>query len=313
MGDSLQRLRPNVWGTDPTAWTANSPTPGAIQSSDDSASVVARHIFYNHSRPDGFDPAADVSDDRAIAPDKSALLPGEKASFENYTSYTRGINGIMIDIAGADDPSQLALAENFAFHVGNDELPDAWPEAPTPKNVTVRPGVGIDGADRVTIIWADAAIVNTWLQVRVRATLATGLSEDNVFYFGNAIGETGNSAEDAIVNKLDEIRARTFRRGLANLATIEDPHDFNRDRLVNVADQIIARNHRSSLADRLRLIAPPALPGLLAEADTLAKAVFEDVPPQFDWLAEIEIPAHDAIELTPRHRAIDKLLASFWG
>ena len=40
-------------------------------------------------------------DDAAIATDKTALLPGETASLANYTSYSRGINGIMVDLIGA--------------------------------------------------------------------------------------------------------------------------------------------------------------------------------------------------------------------
>ena len=69
------------------------------------STVSSRELFYNNSSFDGKDPAANASDDAAIAqnPDgsaKQALLPGQTASFANYTSYNKGINGVMIDVAG---------------------------------------------------------------------------------------------------------------------------------------------------------------------------------------------------------------------
>ena len=67
--------------------------------------MAARHLFYNDS---AFDDASDgLTDDDAIATDpalagdpeqvKSALLPGGPVSFKNYSNFSRGINGLMID------------------------------------------------------------------------------------------------------------------------------------------------------------------------------------------------------------------------
>lgn len=47
------------------------------------ATIVGRGIFYNNWAFDGNDPAPNVLDDLAIATDKSALLPGETATFAN--------------------------------------------------------------------------------------------------------------------------------------------------------------------------------------------------------------------------------------
>ncbi|UCC39887.1 MAG: DUF1460 domain-containing protein, partial [Candidatus Aminicenantes bacterium] len=64
------------------------------------------------------------------------------------TSYSRGINGIMIDFAALPgDPT----ADDFQFKVGNDDNPDAWPAAPKPIHITVRTGEGVGGSDRVAI------------------------------------------------------------------------------------------------------------------------------------------------------------------
>ena len=171
------------------------------------AGIVAHHVFYNNSDWDGNDPAAGAGDDAAIATDKFALLPGGTAAFANYTSYSRGINGIMIDIAALANPGGLTDAD-FVFKVGNDDDPGSWAAAPAPVNdiaADVRLGAGVDGSDRVTIIWADNAIEKQWLQVTVLDTVNTGLPEADVFYFGNMPGDaTGNGA----TNGFDLLRVR---------------------------------------------------------------------------------------------------------
>ena len=58
-----------------------------------------------------------------VAPDKTALLPSQTASFANYTSFDRGINVVVIDV---DGPVGELDAADFVFRVGNDNNPDAW-------------------------------------------------------------------------------------------------------------------------------------------------------------------------------------------
>ena len=236
------------------AYRGLAPDIGAFETSAPTT-VVDRHIFYNRSAFDGEDLSANATDDIAIAPDKIAMQPGQAAGFANYTSYSRGINGIMCDIAGL--PSTLD-AGDFHFVVGNDNDPSGWAAGPAPESITVRFGAGVDSSDRVTIIWADNAIENQWLQVTVKATGNTGLAADDVFYFGNAIGETGNSATDAEVTPTDEIAVRNNPHTLGvNPANIDDTCDFNRDRKVSPTDQIICRNNGSNSATALQLITPP--------------------------------------------------------
>jgi len=220
------------------------------------ATVTARHVFYNRSAWDGQDAGATVSDDSAIAVDKSPLLPGQTAAFGHYTSSSRGLNGVMVDIAGlAGTPT----AADFTFRVGNSNTPDSWGPAPSPSSVTVRTGAGIDGSDRVTLIWPDNAIQKQWLQVTVLATANTGLAIPDVFYFGNAIGDTGDSAVNAQVNVLDEAAIRAHPRNFLSPAPIDWAWDINRDRNVNVQDEAIARAHSTSFLNALKLITVPAV------------------------------------------------------
>jgi len=218
------------------------------------ATVVRRHVFYDNCL---FDlPAVGNTDDDAIAPDKQALLPGETAGFDNYTSYFRGINGIMVDI---DYLPGTPTAEDFQFKVGNDNDPDSWHKAPDPREITVRPGEGDDGSDRVTIRWEDNAIEKEWLQVIVKATEETGLEAPDVFYFGNAIGESGTSPGDAKVNAIDMLGVRNNPHDQYEPALIDDFFDFDRDAKVNLTDMLIARTNTTHHLNTLNLITVPGL------------------------------------------------------
>ena len=132
--------------------------------------------------------------------------------------------------------------------------------------MTVRPTAGDGGSDRVTLIWDDDnAIQKKWLQVTVLSDPHgghAGLAADDVFYFGNAIGDCGDGATatppNAKVNATDEILARNNPHTGANPAAIDDAYDFNRDKKVNATDQIIGRNNGTTGLTALQLITPPA-------------------------------------------------------
>ncbi|MBU8871631.1 MAG: hypothetical protein KOO60_12265, partial [Gemmatimonadales bacterium] len=154
---------------------------------DPAADIVARHVFYNNSSWD-----AAGGDDAAVAPDKTLLTaPGQTATQANYSNFSRGINGIMVDI---EDPAGAITLADFEFKSGASADPATWQAAPTP-TLTVRPGAGEGGSDRVTLTWSDGAIANQWLEVTVLATAATDLAAADVFYFGNIIGDTDGDGQ----------------------------------------------------------------------------------------------------------------------
>ncbi|KKL97119.1 hypothetical protein LCGC14_1837670, partial [marine sediment metagenome] len=268
-GQSLHRLGIDLWGHDATSWTAAVPTPGTAELGVAGAEVVGRYVFYNNSRFDGFNAAAEMADDDAIATDKQALMPGQTATLANYTSYSRGINGIMIDVFGLDDPASLNALEDFRFKIGNDGNPADWPDAPAPLPIDVRPGAGVGGSDRVTIRFSDNAIEKQWLEVTMLATPNTRLADPDVFYFGSAPGETGNSTVNTIVNATDEIAARNFQHSAVDKALVDDRYDYNRDGLVDGTDQIIARNNQTNPLTMLRLITAPVQDAATKQATAL--------------------------------------------
>ncbi|MEX0641178.1 MAG: FG-GAP-like repeat-containing protein [Pirellulales bacterium] len=215
------------------------------------SSIAGRHVFYNNSEFDGNSATADSLDDAAVALDKSALLPSGTANFANYTSYHRGLTGVMVDIAGL--PGTPALAD-FEFHVADGDSPADWVAAPVPVDINVRRGAGLDGSDRVTIIWPDNAILNKWLRVLVKPTAETGLAASDVHYWGNAIGETGNVAGDTRVDWADAIEIRRRFRGadgLDNIQLVIDRYDINRDMVVDAIDAALVEQFTTGLTGDL--------------------------------------------------------------
>ncbi|MEM6688091.1 MAG: Ig-like domain-containing protein [Planctomycetota bacterium] len=214
------------------------------------AVVINRRFLYNNSFFDGNDANANVADDNAVPTDKIALLPGQVATFANYTSYSRGINAIVMDVDTLADPDNLS-ASDFNFRVGNVQDTDAFTPAPAPISVSARPLGGSPGVSRVTILWADNAIEKQWLEVTMLASAVTGLASPDVSYFGNAVGESGNSTSQNFVDTFDLLGARDNPHNFLNRAPIDDIYDYNRDSFVDTFDVLVARDNGTNFLNDL--------------------------------------------------------------
>jgi len=213
--------------------------------------MAGRHLLYENSKFST--PVANPlgGKDAAIATDKVAYLPGQGlADTSSVSSYSRGINGIVIDVFNAGG---TLTAADFQFHVGASNSPGGWTVAPAPLSVLVRAGQGQGNSDRIEITWADGVIKNTWLQVTVEGNDAaggfntnTGLAASDVFFFGNRVGDSfvGAAPAATVTSSQDELGAR-FNPGINQPVT--SVFDFNRDGVVNAADQLIARNNAGLL------------------------------------------------------------------
>jgi hypothetical protein len=243
------RLR--VGGNNETAGTYR---VDVLQSRDES-SVVGRYVFYNNSHYDGRSAAAGPADDAAVAPDKSALFPNQTPTLANVTNFCGGINGVMLDLKGLHgDPS----AADFDFAMST---PDGWVSAPAPSSVSRRAGAGVDASDRITLTWPDGAILDRWLRVTLKSTGNSRLPVDDVFLFGNLVGETGGDSSAATVTVADVIRVRS---ALGTSAGPTSWFDFNRDGRINATDQAVAR---SRVSRGLAFIAAaPTVPSVLPES-----------------------------------------------
>jgi len=243
--------------------------------------VVNRQVFYNGSRFDGQNSAANANDDLAIDGQKRALLQGATASRANYTSFSRGINGLIVDVQGLANPQGIG-PDDFTFFTGNGDDLATWSELTAPVSVTVRPGAGAQGADRITIVLPDHVAEGNWLQTTVLANADTGLTSNDVFYFGNAVGETGNRVSNALVDSADVSLVGDHQRGPFDPAPITDPYDINRDGLVNATDIILARDHTADPGQALVLLDAPFGSGgtaAVASVTPASTALAEPLPP----------------------------------
>jgi PhoPQ-activated pathogenicity-related protein len=237
------------------------------------SAVAGRHIFYNESPFDGSSAAISAAaDETARATDKAPYIPnGTTALFTNVTSYTRGINGIMVDLTAGGNHVGITLAtvaNHFEFRTGNNNTPGSWAIAPAPTAVSVIPGGGVSGSDRVEITWATSAIKNQWLQVKVLANATTGLSDvgggvGDWFFWGNRVGDSGTSPSAGTFDTTSTDAAQVFAT-IGGSKPITDLRDYNRDGAVTSTDAAIVFASIGSIA-RINVAAPPpALSAALA-------------------------------------------------
>jgi hypothetical protein len=198
------------------------------------STIAGRHLFYNNSFFDGNDAALNAADNSAIATDKTAYLPGSgTANFSAVSSFTRGITGIMVDLAGGGNHAAIS-ASDFVFKVGNDNSPAGWSAAGTP-TVAVTLGGGDGGSDRVSIAWPNGAIQDQWLEVQVLATANTGLAAADVHFWGNKRGDSGTTPPANLFETTVADAAQVFAN-LTGSAAITNLRDYNRSGDVSVAD-----------------------------------------------------------------------------
>jgi hypothetical protein len=241
------------------------------------ARIVARQLYYENSYFSNYP----NFENKAIATDKVPYFSesGVPArSYSHISSYSRGINGLMIDMLGPH--GQISL-DDFVFRVGNSADPSSWTLAPSPSSFYVSSVSGMQGADRVQFSWPDGAIKNTWLQIEVRANSDTNLSGENSvaerFYFGNLVGETGDAAgRNFIVNASDALKTRN---SIGLKLPVTAVGDHNRDGMINSADLVLARMP----AGFLGLVALPAVVPPVANSFAIALSD-ADVAPSTPWL-----------------------------
>jgi len=232
--------------------------------------VAGRHVFYNNSALDGNNPGQNAADDAAVAADKRALLPGQAASFANVVGSAAGINGVMLDLARVGS-TYTPRASDFAFFASDASSPGGWRTLPAPAAMTFRRGAGDNGSDRVTFTWPDGTVRNAWLRVVVSPT-NTRLAAQDVFSFGNLVGETGDAARPLRVTALDLLAAR---RAGAAAGPANGTFDFNHDGRVNALDLAAVR---LNLGRGLASPPPAAKKKLLSFAERWVKTLFRSWP-----------------------------------
>jgi hypothetical protein len=203
----------------------------------------------------------------SLATDKVALRTGT-STFANYTNYSRGLTGVVIDIAdlpASTTPSQLASSLQFAQWNGIAAGGFGALSGAAVPTVTIASGAGASGSSRVQIAFPDNTVQNTWLRVTLVAGLTTALTANDVFYFGNVIGDlgvgnilTGLPASQRIrVNATDTGAVRSNQSTAANSAPVTNIYDVDRNGRVNATDTGIVRSNQQTAG----IVAPITIPG----------------------------------------------------
>jgi hypothetical protein len=234
-------------------------TSNEVQLQPSASSVITnRRLFYNRSTSVVFGNGSG-NPINAIDPTKQALLPGEVTTTANYSNYSRGLNGLVIDIANVPNLNGISAA-SFQFATWS-SFPDA-----TPNFVTINPAVtvstfvggGLSGSDRVKLEFANNVIQNAWLRVTMLADANTGLVANDVFYFGNARFDVTPASpfpsQQVAINAFD-VNAIRARQGL-NSGVISNIHDVDRSGIVNAFDTNAVRSGLGVLS--LRAFTAPA-------------------------------------------------------
>jgi len=107
---------------------------------------------------------------------------------------------------------------------------------------------------------------------------AMGLAQADVFYFGNAIGDSGNSLSSAQVEVTDELGSRFNQKNFLNPALIDDLYDYNRDSRVDATDELTARFNGTNFLSRLDLITVPAAGSAVAAPPASSAPVAQAAP-----------------------------------
>ncbi len=240
------------------------------------ASIANRRVFYNRSTSAVFGDGSG-NPTGSIDSTKSALQPGQTATFANVTNYSRGLNGLIIDVANLN---RIPTAADFQFATSNGSSPLVFAPLSAVPTITVLPNVGFNNSTRLKIEFADNAIRNTWLRVTVLATGSVGLTSNDVFYFGNAVGEmnVGNLAGTPVVLRTNASDTGTVRQNQSptlDSVPVTSIFDLNKDGRVNATDTGLVRQNQSPTGSISLLIAPTNL-----EIALSIDSAFADM----DWL-----------------------------
>jgi hypothetical protein len=208
------------------------------------ASVVGRQVFYKDSAYDQSPGVTDLLDDTAVDSTKVALLPGQTSTFNNSTGFVNGLNGIMIDVQNLANTSVGAVTSALSFRTGTTNNTATWTPLPagSVQNVAVRQLNA--NTHRITVTFANRAIINRWLEVRLAAGASTGLAATEVHYWGNAPGNTG---ADLIPSVTDvgggDLQAIAQNLNFAPTNLVTNRFDITKDRFTNAFDfQGVAAN-----------------------------------------------------------------------
>lgn len=197
----------------------------------------------------------------AIDTNKSLLQAGSVPSATtdaNVTGYSRGLNGVVIDIAGLTSSSLTAA--DFSFRVAPAGAagvvdPSTWAAAPAPSLIAATPK-SLANPGRIQLKWADNAVQNTWLQIIVLANARTSLTTPAVYYVGSAVGDVTGQVDGLYRTSVADL-ILVYQGVSATPVAVTDNRDVDKNGVINAADLTFLQN-RIATTVLLRTIFVPA-------------------------------------------------------
>jgi subtilisin family serine protease len=231
---------------------------GQVQFSIDAmVSVVSSKVYYKGSHFAGTSVDAALDTSKVLA--KSSTV-AQTLTYANLINTTRGINGIVLDVAGLAASS--LTASDFVFRNSptgafNEAAnpPSSWAAAPAPSLVNVTAGTATTAA-RVRLEWADNAIADRWLQIKVLANANTGLLSPQVYYVGHLYGEVNGSTSGGLFS-VSIGDATAIRPAVGFSAAVDSPFDLDKNGSVSIGD-ITGMRPRVGLASLRVITIPPS-------------------------------------------------------
>jgi len=248
-----------ITGTDEDGGTSN-----VTFTIDALVAVTNTKVYYKGST------FAGTSVDAALDTSKALVKSGPgslQLSYENLINSSRGINGIVLDVAGLVGTSlatadyTLRVSPTGAFNEAANP-PSGWAAAAAPSLIDVVAG-GTTAPSRVRFEWPDNAIANRWLQIRILPTTNTGLREAQTFYIGHLLGETtGTLTLGSYLVQVADLNQIVPEVG--KVANVVNKFDITKNGLIQVSD-ITAMRARVGVGSLRNITIPPA--GSAGEAE----------------------------------------------
>jgi hypothetical protein len=203
--------------------------------------IAGRNIFYQGTNFD-----TTTNSQGAVDPTKRVLLPGEVATFANYTNYVGGIRSFILDLVGLG--SNPLSSTNFVFATWNALSAEGFVPFTAVPTIAILSNEGMSGSTRIKVQFDEnMAPKNTWLRINVLANTNTWLASPDVFYIGNAIGDldVANTSTEVRVNAIDTGLVRSNQSPNPNSVGIDNKFDLNKDGRVNSIDTGIVRANQA--------------------------------------------------------------------
>jgi len=126
------------------------------------------------------------------------------------------------------------------------------------------------------------------------AGAVSGLPTDDVFYFGNVIGDTGNEPSNAVVNLQDVSLTRENQSGFGFVG-IESAFDFDRSGRVTLVDVALARENQSGFA-QVNLITPGSAKNKGVGGDSKKSLVLDPPSSDFKMIPQFQLGEDSGVQ-----------------